>query len=113
MLSGMGMDNIRMIPTIKNTGAMNLDLLDAAIAEDVAAGRTPFFVNSVTGTTVMGGFDNQNDVSEICQKYKVWHHIDACWGGFLTFSDKHKHLFDGADKCDSIAFNPHKGLGVP
>lgn len=43
----------------------------------------------------------------------MWHHIDACWGGFLVFSDRCKHLFDGCEKADSLAFNPHKGLGTP
>lgn len=45
----------------------------------------------------------------------MWHHIDACWGGFLIFASKEKqgNIFDGANRADSIAFNPHKGLGVP
>ena len=44
----------------------------------------------------------------------MWHHIDACWGGFLIFSDRCKNtIMKGCEKADSISFNPHKGLGTP
>jgi len=45
----------------------------------------------------------------------MWMHIDGCWGGFLAFADKYKDrgLMDGANRADSLCFNPHKGLGVP
>ncbi|GKU10210.1 unnamed protein product, partial [Fusarium langsethiae] len=38
---------------------------------------------------------------------------DACWGGGVVFSEKLKHLMNGSHLADSIAFNPHKLLGVP
>lgn len=40
-------------------------------------------------------------------------HVDACLGGSSIFSQKHKHLLEGVHRTDSIAFNPHKSLGVP
>jgi len=61
----------------------------------------------------MGSFDDQAAISAICKKYGLWHHVDACWGGYLAFSNKNKYLFDGVEKADSISINPHKGLGVP
>ena len=61
----------------------------------------------------MGSFDDQVAINNICKKYGLWHHIDACWGGYLAFSKKNKHLFEGVEKVDSISLNPHKGLGVP
>ena len=67
----------------------------------------------MAGSTVMGSFDNQNEIADISKKHGLWHHIDGCWGGFLAWSDKHKHLFDGAERADSITMNCHKGQGVP
>ena len=68
----------------------------------------------MAGSTVMGSFDDNNKLSEIAKKYGMWHHVDACWGGFLAFSEKHgKKLFDGIEKVDSISINAHKGFGVP
>jgi len=65
------------------------------------------------GSTVLGSFDNQNEIADIAQKHGLWHHIDGCWGGFLAWSDKHKHLFAGAERANSITMNVHKGQGAP
>ena len=113
MVSGMGMNNLVYIPCDRDTGVMIPEKLDEAIQKEIDNGRKPFFVNALAGSTVMGGFDDQEAISKICKKYGIWHHIDACWGGFLIFSEKHKHLFKGAEHADSLAVNPHKGLGVP
>jgi glutamate/tyrosine decarboxylase-like PLP-dependent enzyme len=61
----------------------------------------------------MGSFDDHHAINAIARKYNMWHHVDACWGGFLVFSEKNRHLFDGSEKADSISTNPHKGMGVP
>jgi glutamate/tyrosine decarboxylase-like PLP-dependent enzyme len=95
------------------TGQMIPEKLEEAILREISRGNKPFFVNATAGTTVMGSFDDQNAMNFICKKYGLWHHIDGCWGGFLAFSDKHKHLFSGIENADSVTFNPHKGLGVP
>lgn len=39
--------------------------------------------------------------------------LQSCLGGSIVFSQKHKHLLDGISRADSIAWNPHKSLGVP
>ena len=61
----------------------------------------------------MGSFDDQKAISEICKRHGLWHHIDACWGGIMAFSDKTKYLFDGAENADSIAVNAHKAFRAP
>ena len=58
------------------------------IIEEKQKGNNPFFVNSMGGSTVLGTFDNYEKISEICKKYGLWNHVDACWGGYLAFSDK-------------------------
>lgn len=96
------------------TGAMDHVALEKLIQEEIAKGNKPFFLNSVAGSTVMGSFDDHHALSAICKKYGMWHHVDACWGGFLVLSEQWKEkLFNGIEKIDSVAFNPHKGLGVP
>ena len=88
---------------------MDYYALDQMITEDKQKGNKPFFVNAMSGSTVMGSYDNHNKVADICQKHGLWHHIDACWGGFLSWSDKSKYLFDGSERSNSACINAHKG----
>ena len=68
----------------------------------------------MSGSTVLGGYDDHNSIADVCKKYGLWHHIDACWGGYLAFSEIwKKRLLSGAERSSSIAINAHKGLGMP
>uniref|UniRef100_A0A1B6J8Y7 Glutamate decarboxylase n=1 Tax=Homalodisca liturata TaxID=320908 RepID=A0A1B6J8Y7_9HEMI len=109
---GLGMDHIHMVDT-DNEGRMLPEALDLRIQEALDAGERPFFVNATAGTTVLGAFDPLHSIADVCHKYSVWLHIDACWGGALFFSQKYKDVLDGAERSDSIAWNPHKMLGAP
>jgi len=115
VVAGFGLQNIRQIPGGTTTGGMDTDALERAIANDLKNGYTPFFIVGLSGTTVLGSFDDQAAIAAIAKKYNIWHHIDACWGGFLNWADDSKkgNMFRGVEKADSIAFNPHKGWGVP
>jgi glutamate/tyrosine decarboxylase-like PLP-dependent enzyme len=37
-----------------------------------------------TGTTVLGAFDPLEKIADLCEKYKIWMHVDAAWGGKRT-----------------------------
>jgi glutamate/tyrosine decarboxylase-like PLP-dependent enzyme len=69
---------------------MDSDQLEAAIIKAIENGKTPFFVSATAGTTVMGGFDDFVALSVICKKYKIWLHIDGCWGGSVLMSKKYR-----------------------
>lgn len=43
----------------------------------IAANKQPFFVNATSGTTVLGSFDNLNEIADVCEKYKLWMHVDV------------------------------------
>jgi glutamate/tyrosine decarboxylase-like PLP-dependent enzyme len=86
MVAGMGMKNMIQVPSDRMTGEMDCIALEKMVQEQVDKGKKPFFLNSVAGSTVMGSFDNHNKLNEICRNFGMWHHVDACWGGFLVFS---------------------------
>uniref|UniRef100_A0A3Q3JWR7 Glutamate decarboxylase like 1 n=1 Tax=Monopterus albus TaxID=43700 RepID=A0A3Q3JWR7_MONAL len=75
-------------------------------------GAVPFMVNATAGTTVLGAFDPIEEIADICEKYNLWLHVDACWGGAALMSDRHKHLLKGIHRVNSVAWNPHKMLMV-
>ncbi|XP_053907644.1 cysteine sulfinic acid decarboxylase isoform X4 [Cuculus canorus] len=65
-----------------------------------------------SGTTVLGAFDPLGAIADICQRHNLWLHVDAAWGGSALLSGKHRHLLDGIERADSVAWNPHKMLTV-
>jgi len=110
-LTGLGSDNLISIQTDTN-GRMIPDKLEQAIVCAKNEGKTPFFVGSTAGTTVIGAFDPFEEINAICRNYGgLWHHIDGCWGGSSLLSDKTRHLMRGVDGADSFAWNPHKMIG--
>ena len=56
---------------------MLVDELDQKIEEAKAAGTLPFIVSTTCGTTVLGAFDPINDVADVCEKHKIWLHVDV------------------------------------
>eukprot|EP00164_Ancoracysta_twista_P010235 GFYU01015386.1.p1 GENE.GFYU01015386.1~~GFYU01015386.1.p1 ORF type:complete len:496 (-),score=148.58 GFYU01015386.1:53-1540(-) len=113
MVLGMGAIDGCIAVDADSKGCMKADDLEKKIQQAIGEGKTPFFISSTAGTTVMGGFDPFNEIAEIAKKYNLWFHVDGCWGGSVVMSEKHKHLVSGIEKARSIVWNPHKMLGVP
>lgn len=87
--------------------------LAAKIESVLSTDRRPFFVNATAGTTVQGSFDNLREIADVCERHSIWMHVDACLGGSVILSERNKHLLSGIARANSIAWNPHKSLGVP
>lgn len=75
--------------------------------------QVPFFVGTTAGTTVLGAFDPFQEIAAICKKHRVWMHVDGCWGAAALLSPEHRHLMKGCELSDSLAWNPHKLMGLP
>ncbi|VEN61661.1 unnamed protein product [Callosobruchus maculatus] len=101
---GMGADNVYSIKT-DDRGIMIVSDLVANIEKALKEGAKPFLVVATAGTTVIGAFDPINEIADVCEKYKMWLHVDAAWGGGVLMSRKHR--------ADSVTWNPHKMLVVP
>ncbi|XP_072223579.1 cysteine sulfinic acid decarboxylase isoform X2 [Leuresthes tenuis] len=93
-----------------NLGRMIPEDLDEKIELSKSLGAVPFFVSCTSGTTVQGAFDPLDSIADVCNKHDLWMHVDAAWGGSVLFSKQHKHLMKGADRANSVAWNPHKML---
>jgi len=64
-------------------------------------------------TTPTGSFDDLRALAELATEHKLWFHVDGAHGASFLFSDKHRHILDGIDQADSIAWDAHKMLFVP
>ena len=51
--------------------------LDEMIKLSLSNKEAPFFVVCTGGSKVLGAFDPIEPIDEICQKYKLWLHVDV------------------------------------
>ncbi|KAL0963340.1 hypothetical protein UPYG_G00304980 [Umbra pygmaea] len=106
---GIGTKNVYVIPSDKR-GKMIPAELEKQVQKAKVEGALPFMVSATAGTTVLGAFDPLEDIADICERHSLWMHVDACWGGAALMSSKHKHLLQGIQRANSVAWNPHKML---
>ena len=66
---------------------MNVDALEAAIADDLARGVRPIAVIATGGSTNTGAIDDLAAIAGVCRRHDVWMHVDAAYGGPAILSD--------------------------
>jgi len=109
---GLGRESLRKIKT-DDRFHLNVAALREAIKDDLNAGRRPFCIVGVAGTTSTGVIDPLPELAEIARANDCWFHVDAAYGGALAFSDKHKSKLGGIELANSVTFDPHKWMFVP
>ena len=92
---------------------MRPDLLEQAIQADLTAGVKPLAVVATVGTTSTTSVDPVPAIADICQRYGLWLHVDAAYGGAAAVVPSHRHVLAGCDRADSFVVNPHKWLLTP
>ncbi|MCA9055708.1 MAG: hypothetical protein KDA75_17835, partial [Planctomycetaceae bacterium] len=50
---------------------------------------------------------------DVCERHRVWLHVDAAHGGGAIFSPRYRSLLDGLERADSFICDAHKMLFVP
>jgi aromatic-L-amino-acid decarboxylase len=109
---GIGQEGVRPIP-VDDAFRMDPGALARAIIEDRAAGFTPFAVTATAGTTSTTSIDPIPAIAEVCERERLWLHVDAAYGGAAAVVPELRHVLAGAERADSIVMNPHKWLFVP
>ena len=92
---------------------MRPDLLEQAIKSDLAAGVKPLAVVATVGTTSSTSIDPVPALADICERYNVWLHVDAAYGGAAALVPSHQGVLAGCERADSFVTNPHKWLLTP
>ncbi len=72
-----------------------------------------FAVVATGGTTNAGIIDELDTIAEVCEREKVWFHVDCAYGGGALAAPSVRGLFNGIEKADSITIDPHKWLFSP
>jgi aromatic-L-amino-acid/L-tryptophan decarboxylase len=109
---GLGHQSLRRIPSDADY-RLRPDALEEAIALDRAAGCLPIAVVATIGTTSTTSVDPVAAIAGICERERVWLHVDAAYAGVTAMLPTHAHFFEGAARADSLVVNPHKWLFTP
>ncbi len=112
MLAGFPVRNIRRVvadPSLR----MDVDGLRRDVADDRAAGMSPFAVVASAGTTNTGAIDPIDAVADVAAAESLWLHVDAAYGGFFQLTRRGRERFRGIERADSITLDPHKGMFLP
>ncbi|CAH1772709.1 unnamed protein product [Owenia fusiformis] len=108
---GFGRDSVVSIKT-DSQGRMMASDLEEKVNECIAKDCIPLCVVATCGTTVLGAYDDLNAIADVCEKHKMWMHIDAAWGGSALLSKTHRSLMSGVERSDSILWNAHKMMNA-
>lgn len=111
-IAGIPRANVREIAS-DDEYKIRIDSLAQAVADDRAAGFTPFLVVASAGTTNTGAIDPLHAVADLCGRESLWMHVDAAYAGFAALTADGAKSLDGLGRADSVTLDPHKWLFVP
>jgi aromatic-L-amino-acid decarboxylase len=112
MTLGFGQNALRKIPTDDKL-RMDANQLTEALERDRRAGAIPLAIVATVGTTSTTAIDPVPVIAGICEREKIWLHVDASYGGAAAVLPEMRHVLDGCDRADSLVVNPHKWLFTP
>jgi glutamate/tyrosine decarboxylase-like PLP-dependent enzyme len=111
-LLGLGSAALVKVP-VDDAYRIDVTALEKAVEDDRAAGRYPFCVIGNAGTVNTGAFDDLGLLAEIARRKKLWFHVDGAFGALAALSKDLRHLINGMQEADSIAFDLHKWMYMP
>jgi aromatic-L-amino-acid decarboxylase len=109
---GLGHQSLRRVPADADF-RMQAPALAEAIAEDRAAGYLPIAVVASVGTTSSTSVDDVAGVADVCERERLWLHVDAAYAGVMAMVPEFEWMRAGFDRADSLVVNPHKWLFTP
>ena len=109
---GLGHQSLRRIPS-DDRFRMKSEDLERALREDRAAGLVPIAVVASVGTTSSTSVDPVGAIADICERERIWLHVDAAYAGVMAMVPGFEWMREGFDRADSLVVNPHKWLFVP
>lgn len=112
MALGVGRCNVRLIG-VDAEFRMKPELLAEAIERDLAQGKRPFCVVATVGTTSTTSVDPVPAIADIAEKYNLWLHVDAAYGGGAAVVPEFQHIFAGVERAHSMVMNAHKWMFSP
>ena len=111
-LLGIGRENVRLV-AVDERFKIRVDDLVAKINADLEAGYVPLCVVANAGTVNTGAVDSLAEIRDVADRFQLWMHVDGSYGAFAVLAESARKLFEGMERADSIALDPHKWLYLP
>jgi len=70
-------------------------------------------VVATVGSTSSTSVDPVAEIAPICERERVWLHVDAAYAGVAAMVPGCEWILEGAARADSLVVNPHKWLFTP
>ncbi len=109
---GLGSHGLRPIPVLPDY-TIDLDALQQQIDADRTAGKVPFCVIGSAGTINTGAIDDLTALADLCQREKLWLHVDGAIGAVALLADNVRARLVGLERADSVALDLHKWMHIP
>ena len=109
---GLGTRAFRPVPVLADF-TIDIVALSRMIADDRAAGLTPFCVIGTAGTVNTGATDDLVGLADLCAHEQLWFHVDGAFGALAALSPLTREIVRGMDRADSVAFDLHKWGSMP
>jgi L-2,4-diaminobutyrate decarboxylase len=110
-IMGLGEQSLRTVAVDKNR-RMDVDALQETL-ETLRETSDVFCAVPTAGTSSTGSIDPIEPVIELCEDMETWVHVDAAYGLVYGLLSERAPFFAGAERADSVCWDPHKQFGVP
>jgi aromatic-L-amino-acid decarboxylase len=109
---GLGQRSLRKVPADAEF-RMDADALALAVEDDRRDGAIPFCVVATVGTTSTTSIDPVRQIADVCERHKLWLHVDAAYAGSAAIVSEFRYVLDACERADTLTMNPHKWLLTP
>lgn len=109
---GLGSEGLQLVQT-NDDYSIDVDALARKIADDRAAGKIPFCVIASAGTINTGAVDDMEAIADLCEREKVWFHVDGAIGAVAVLAESVRNRLRGMERADSVALDLHKWMHIP
>jgi glutamate/tyrosine decarboxylase-like PLP-dependent enzyme len=108
---GLGLNSLRKI-AVNEKYEIRIDKLRTTIEADIKEGYKPICIIGNVGTVNTGAVDDLKALADLATEFDLWFHVDGAFGAWCKLSPTLKHLVDGIEHADSLAFDFHKWMYI-